>query len=46
LIKYYQKIGFVRNIGLSYIAPRYLGVDYSENVARKPLRLAEDFIER
>ncbi|ADB57582.1 HEPN domain-containing protein [Archaeoglobus profundus] len=45
LIKYYREnLDLFRDIELSYIAARYFDVEYSENVAKKSLKLAEDFV--
>ncbi len=46
LIKCYREnIDTFREIELSYIASRYMDVEYTEGVARKSLELAEKFKE-
>ncbi len=46
LQKFYRdNLDLVRDIELSYIASRYMDVDYSEAVARKALNLAKRFLE-
>ena len=45
LIKYYREnLDLFRDIELSYIATRYFDVECSENVVKKSLKLAEDFV--
>jgi len=44
LISYYkQNLDLLREIELSYIASRYMDVEYSENIANKALNLAKNF---
>ena len=46
LIDYYKSnLDLFREIELSYIASRYLDVEYSENVAKSALKLAKEFAE-
>ncbi len=47
LIDYYkQNMDLFREIELSYIASRYMDIEYSREVAEKALLLARDFRER
>ncbi|MCS7366227.1 MAG: HEPN domain-containing protein [archaeon GB-1867-035] len=44
LINYYkQNLDLLREIELSYIASRYMDVEYSEDIANKALNLAKNF---
>lgn len=46
LIEYYREnLDLFRDIELSYIASRYLDVEYSDRVARQALSLAENFLK-
>ncbi len=45
LIEYYRNnLDLLRDIELSYIASRYLDVEYSEKVAKDALNLAKSFV--
>ncbi len=47
LIGYYRSnLDLFREVELSYIASRYMDIEYSENVARRALNLARDFKRR
>ncbi|HDN83092.1 MAG TPA: HEPN domain-containing protein [Candidatus Altiarchaeales archaeon] len=46
LLEFYTKnADLFREIELSYIAARYFDVEYSENIGRKCLNLAESFLK-
>jgi len=47
LISYYrQNLDLLREIELSYIASRYMEIEYSKKIAERALLLAEDFKRR
>jgi len=42
---YKQNLDTFREIELSYIASRYLDIEYSDTIAEKSLKLAKEFLE-
>ena len=47
LIEFYrQNLDLFREIELAYVASRYFDVEYSENIAKKALDLAKEFLNK